>query len=87
LGKFVLTNYFYENILLSMIIYGNTVLERKDLAFIYSCLDSISGKSLKYLRNIAQSLVLIQNRPGTPIPDSISQEIVLDSMNELLREQ
>jgi hypothetical protein len=70
-----------------MIIYENTVLERDNIAFIYSGLDSISSKGRKHLKNVAQSLVAIQNHPGTPIPDSISREIARDSINEFLKEQ
>jgi len=82
-----LTNYFYDNIFLSMIIYGKIGLERENLSFIYSGLNSISVKGRKRLKNIAQSLIALQNRQGTPVPDSISLEIVRDSMNEVLKEQ
>ena len=66
--------------------YNNTVYDRENLALIYSGLNSISDKGWEYLKNIAQSLINIQNRPGTPIPDSICREIMLDSTNELLKE-
>jgi hypothetical protein len=69
-----------------MIIYENTVLKKENTAFIYSGLDSISDKGRKHLKNIAQSLIALQKRPGTPLPDSISREIVRDSMNEVLTE-
>jgi len=70
-----------------MIIYGKIGLERENLSFIYSGLNSISVKGRKRLKNIAQSLIALQNRQGTPVPDSISLEIVRDSMNEVLKEQ
>ena len=60
---------------------------RENPAFIYSGLGSISNKGREYLKNIAQSLIALQNHPGTPLPDSICREIVRDSMNELLKEQ
>jgi len=70
-----------------MIIYGNTVWGRENLSLIYSGLNSISVKGRKRLKNIAQSLIALQKRPGTPLPDSISREIARDSMNEVLKEQ
>jgi hypothetical protein len=45
-------------------------------AFIYSGLHSISDKGRKHLKNIAQTLIAIQNRPGIPVPDSICREIL-----------
>ncbi|MDR2943188.1 MAG: hypothetical protein LBV17_11415 [Treponema sp.] len=57
----------------------------EDLSLIYSGLDSISGKGREYLKKIAQSLIAIQNRPGTPVPDSICREIMLNSANELMQ--
>jgi hypothetical protein len=54
-------------------------------ALIYSGLFSISDKGRKRLKNIAQSLIAIQNRPGTPIPDSIYRDIMRDSTNDLLK--
>jgi hypothetical protein len=63
---------------------GNNVWERDNLSVIYSGLDSISDKGREYLKNIAQSLVVMQNRPGTPIPDSICREIMRNPTNELL---
>jgi hypothetical protein len=59
-------------------------LDIENLSLIYSGLNSISGKGRKRLKNIAQSLVAIQNRPGTPIPDSICREIMRNSTNELM---
>jgi hypothetical protein len=79
-----LTNIFYENIIISMKISKNNVWERANLAVIYSGLGSISGKGRKRLKKIAQSLIAIQNRPGTPIPDSICREIMRSPTNELL---
>jgi hypothetical protein len=67
-----------------MIIYENTVFERENTAFIYSGLGSISDKGREQLKNIAQSLVALQNRPGSPLPDSICREIIRDSANELV---
>jgi len=59
----------------------------ENLSLIYSGLNSISGKGREHLKNIAKSLIDLQNHSGTPMPDSICREIVRDSMNELLREQ
>jgi hypothetical protein len=53
---------------------------------IYSGLYNISDKGRKRLKNIAQLLVDIQNRPGTPVPDSIYRDIMQDSTNDLLKE-
>jgi len=54
------------------------IIGRDNLALIYSGLGSISDKGRKHLKNIAQSLITIQNRPGTPVPDSISREIIYE---------
>jgi hypothetical protein len=62
----------------------NNVWEKDNLFVIYSGLDSISDRGREYLKNIAQSLIVIQNRPGTPIPDSICREIMRNPTNELL---
>jgi hypothetical protein len=58
------------------------VADRDNLKLIYSGLGSISSKERKRLKNIAESLVAIQNRPGTPIPDSIYKEIMLNITND-----
>jgi len=67
-----------------MKMFENTVLERENTAFIYSGLGSISDKGREYLKNIAQSLVVLQNRPGSPLPDSICREIMRKSTNEVV---
>jgi hypothetical protein len=67
-----------------MIIFENTVLERENTAFIYSGLGSISSKGREHLKDIAQSLIAIQNRSGTPVPDRICREIIKNPTNELL---
>jgi len=67
-----------------MKISGNIVLDRDNLALIYSGLGSISDTGREQLKNIAQSLIAIQNRPGTPVPDSIGREIIRNSRNELV---
>ncbi|WP_461253175.1 hypothetical protein [Treponema sp. R8-4-B8] len=69
-----------------MKISGNIILDGDNLILIYSGLGSISDKGRKHLKNIAQSLIAIQNRPGTPVPDSIGREIMRDSMKDLLME-
>ena len=79
-----MTKYFYENILLSMRVFYNTVSPRKNTTFIYSGLDSISDEGREYLKKLAKSLVAIQNRPGTPIPDSVCQEILQGQTEEVL---
>jgi hypothetical protein len=79
-----LTKTFYENIIIPMRISKNNVWERDNLVLVYSGLNSISDKGREQLKNIAKSLVAIQNRPGTPMPDSISREIISNQMNELL---
>ncbi|GBU28764.1 hypothetical protein R84B8_02326 [Treponema sp. R8-4-B8] len=81
-----MTNIFYENIIIPMKISGNIILDGDNLILIYSGLGSISDKGRKHLKNIAQSLIAIQNRPGTPVPDSIGREIMRDSMKDLLME-
>jgi hypothetical protein len=62
----------------------NIVLDRDNLAFIYSGLGNISGKGREQLKNIAQSLIAIQSRQGAPVPDSIGREIMRGSTKELL---
>jgi len=61
----------------------NTVSEMSGLAFIYSGLDSISGEGRNRLKDIAQSLLAIQNHPGTPMPESIWREIMSDVSGKL----
>jgi len=63
----------------------NYVQERDNISLIYSGLNSISEKGRKQLKSIAQSLIAIQNHPGTPVPDSICREIIRDSTNDLLK--
>jgi hypothetical protein len=60
------------------------IIGEDNLALIYSGLGSISDKERKRLKNIAQSLIAIQNRPGTPVPDNICREIMMNSTNDLL---
>jgi hypothetical protein len=57
--------------------------DRESTAFIYSGLSSISDRGREQLKNVAQSLIALQNRPGSPLPDSICREIMRDSRNEL----
>ena len=63
------------------------VFNNENLALIYSGLGSISSKGREHLKNIAQFLIALQNQSGTPIPNSISGEIVRDSTNDVLKEQ
>jgi len=67
-----------------MVILEKTVSGKEDLDLIYSGLGSISGKGRKHLKNTAQFLVALQNRPGTPIPDNICMNILQSSTNEPL---
>jgi hypothetical protein len=60
------------------------IFDEENISLIYSGLNSISEKGREQLKNIAQSLIAIQNRPGTPVPDSICREIIKNPMNELL---
>jgi len=55
-----------------------TTMGRDNLSFIYSGLGSISDNGRKRLKNIAQSLIVMQNHPGMPIPDRICREIIMD---------
>ena len=68
-----------------MVIVTNSVQDRESTTFIYSGLGSISGEGRKHLKNIAQSLIALQNSPGTPIPDNICQDIIHNAMNESLQ--
>jgi len=77
-----LTDICYDDNIISMRIFGNTVMDGENVHFITAGLSSISGKSLKHLKNIAQALVAIQTRPGYPLPDSICQEIMWNSVKE-----
>jgi hypothetical protein len=61
----------------------NNVWEGDNLSFIYSGLNSISDSGREHLKNIAQSLIAIQSRPGTPVPDSIGLEIMRDSTKKI----
>ena len=51
-------------------------INRENLALIYSGLSSISNKGREHLKNIAQSLIALQERPGSPLPDRMYQEII-----------
>jgi len=55
------------------------VQDTQNLAFIYTGLGSISENGREQMKNIAQTLIAIQNNPGFPIPDNISKEIMRDS--------
>jgi len=61
------------------------IFDGENLALIYTGLHSISDKGRKHIKNMTQSLIAIQNRPGSPLPDSIGREIMLNSTNELLK--
>jgi len=74
-----LTVFIYDDIILSMIILENIVQDGQN-AFIYFGLGSISDRGREYLKNIAQSLIAIQNHPGFPIPDNICKEIIRESV-------
>jgi len=78
-----LTNYTYDVNITSMVLSNYQIFDKENLSIIYSGLNSISDKGRKRLKNIAQSLVAIQNRPGTPVPDSIGREIIKCSKKEL----
>ena len=67
-----------------MIIMNNFITDKENLKFIYSGLGSISKRGREYLKKIAKSLIAIQNRPGTPVPDKIGQEIEENSRKEYL---
>jgi len=79
--------YYYDDIISSMQFSEYNTTDTENLSFVYSGLSNISYKGRKHLKNIAKTLVAIQNRPGTPVPDSISREIMRDSINEVLRKQ
>ena len=69
-----------------MINFENMDPDGQNVAFIYSVLGSVSDRGREHLKNIAQSLIAIQNHPGFPIPDSISNEIIRNPSNELFSE-
>jgi len=79
-----LTIYYYDDIISSMQSSKYIVIGRDNLSFIYSGLNSISNKGREHLKNIAQSLITLQNRPGSPLPDSICREIMRNPTNELV---
>jgi hypothetical protein len=64
----------------------NNVWERENIAVIYSGLNSISAEGREQLKNIAQTLIDLQNRPGTPVPDNVCREIIKIPTSELLKE-
>jgi len=68
-----------------MMLLNYQVFDMENLSLIYFGLNSISGKGREHLKNIAQSLIAIQNRPGTPVPDSICRDIMRNPTNELLK--
>jgi hypothetical protein len=69
-----------------MLIYLDSVYNKENLSLIYSSLGAISSEGRKYLKNIVQFLLALQNRHGSPVPDSISQEIIQNSTNEMFYE-
>ena len=81
-----MTLYYNDDIISSMQSLKYPIVGRDNLAFIYSGLGSISDKERKHLKNIAESLIAIQNHPGTPVPDSVCREIIQDSKNTFLKE-
>jgi hypothetical protein len=60
----------------------NIAQDSQNISFIYSGLGSISSKGRKRLKNIAQYLIAVQNRPGFPIPDNICKEIMRNPPGE-----
>jgi hypothetical protein len=56
--------------------------DSQNIAFIYSGLGSISDRGRKHLKNIAQSLIAIQNHSGFPVPDNICKEIMRNLSGE-----
>jgi len=74
--------YYYDDIISSMQLSKFSIVDRDNLTLIYSGLGNISDKGKKRLKNIAESLIAIQNRPGTPIPNSICKEIMLNLTND-----
>jgi hypothetical protein len=68
-----LTNVFYDDIVFSMMIFGNT--QDNDTALIYAGLGQINGRGRETLKQLAQSLVLAQNNPGYPVPEGIGEQI------------
>ena len=68
--------YIYDDNISSMQLSEFSAIDRENTALIYSGLDSLSSKGRKHLKNIAQSLIALQNRPGSPLPDSIWREII-----------
>ena len=60
------------------------IFDEDNTSLIYSGLNSISDKGREQLKNIAQSLIAIQNRHGTPVPENIGWEIIINTTNELL---
>jgi len=61
----------------------NTISDGDTLAFIRCGLKSISSEGREHLGNLAMLLTAIQNSPGAPVPDSISQEIIHEPTEEL----
>ena len=77
-----MTNILYDDIILTMIVFKNSTTDMQSIAFISSGLISISDNGRKRLKNIAQTLIAIQNRPGFPVSDKIHQEIIWDITKE-----
>jgi len=83
----MLTLYYNDDIMSSMQSSNYSIINGDNLPFIYSGLNSISDKGRKRLKNIAQSLIEIQNRLGTPVPESIGREIMRNSTKKLLQDK
>ena len=77
-----LTDFCYDDIIISMRTLSNTVRDSQNVSFIYTGLGSISSKSRTHLKNIAQTLLAIQAHPGYPLPESICLKIMHEPVSE-----
>jgi len=79
----LLTPIHNDNIMFTMYICKDIIYDSENLALIYSGLNSISDRGREHLKNVIESLIAIQNRPGTPVPDSICRDVMQNSTNDL----
>jgi len=61
----------------------NAVLDIDTQAFLYSGLASISSEGRERLKQIAQSLIAVQESPGSPVPNNVQWEILRESTSGL----
>ena len=69
-----------------MMTWREFVPELDDIAFVRCALGSISTEGRKGLKSFAQWLLVMQNQPGAPVPESVRREIMCEAPGESQRD-